>query len=89
MLGVFSKENVAILPFFIAVYEFYFFQNLDLSPRGKRIVLILVGGLLALGALGFLVWGKRYYDVIIEGYKPGILPLRRECSLNFELFSII
>ena len=38
LLGVFSKENVAILPFFIALYEFYFFQNLDLSPKGKKIL---------------------------------------------------
>jgi len=38
LLGVFTKENVAILPFFIALYEFYFFQDLDLSPKGKKIL---------------------------------------------------
>ena len=31
LFGVFSKENVAILPLFIALYEFYFFQNLGTS----------------------------------------------------------
>ena len=38
LLGVFSKENVAILPVFLALYEFYFFQNLELSPKGKKIL---------------------------------------------------
>jgi hypothetical protein len=85
LLGVFSKENVAILPFFIALYEFYFFQNLDLSPRGKRILLILVGGLLALGFLGSLVWGKRYYDVIIEGYKTRDFTLMERVLTQFRV----
>ena len=69
LLGVFTKENTAILPFFIALYEFYFFQNLDLSPRGKKVLFALIGTLLVLGVLGFLVWGQRYIDVTIEGYK--------------------
>ncbi|RPJ11873.1 MAG: hypothetical protein EHM36_00620 [Deltaproteobacteria bacterium] len=69
LLGVFSKENVVILPFFIALYEFYFFRRFDLSPKGKRILLILAGSLLVLGAFGLLIWGKRYYEVIVEGYK--------------------
>ena len=69
LLGVFSKENVAILPVFIALYEVYFFQNFDLSPRGKRILLTLVGSLLVLGAFGFVLWGKRYIDVTIEGFQ--------------------
>jgi hypothetical protein len=68
LLGVFSKENVAILPLFIALYEFYFFQNLDLSPRGKKVVFVLLGALLILGAFGFIIWGQRYVNVIIEGY---------------------
>ena len=68
LLGVFSKENVAILPLFIALYEFYFFQNLDLSPKGKKVVFVLLGALLILGAFGFIIWGQRYVNVIIEGY---------------------
>jgi hypothetical protein len=69
LLGVFTKENTAILPFFIALYEFYFFQNLELSPRGKKVLFALVGTLLVLGVLGFLVLGQRYIDLTIEGYK--------------------
>jgi hypothetical protein len=69
LFGVFSKENVAILPLFIALYEFYFFQNLDLSPRGKKVVFWLAGTLLILGAFGLILWGPRYYNEIVEGYK--------------------
>jgi hypothetical protein len=68
LLGVFSKENVAILPLFIALYEFYFFQKLDLSPKGQKILLCLAGALFLLGAFGFIIWGPRYINVIIEGY---------------------
>jgi len=69
LLGVFSKENVAILPLFIALYEFYFFRNFDLSPKGKKILYGLVAVLLILGAFGFLIWGERYIHVTIEDYK--------------------
>jgi hypothetical protein len=69
LLGVFSKENVAILPLFIALYEFYFLQNFDLSPKGKKVLFILIGILFVLGALGFILWGKRYMIDTIEGYQ--------------------
>ena len=69
LLGVFSKENVAILPLFIALYEFYFFQKLDLSPRGKKILIGLVAGIFLLGAFGFIIWGGRYMQAIKEGYE--------------------
>ena len=69
LLGVFSKENVAIFPVFVALYEFYFFQKLDLSPKGRKLVLGLALMLLMLGILGFAVWGKRYIQLIIEGYE--------------------
>ncbi len=69
LLGVFSKENVAILPLFFALYEFYFFQNFDLSPEGKKILFALAGILVALGAFGFIILGERYMNLIEEGYK--------------------
>lgn len=69
LLGIFSKENVAILPLFILLYEFYFFQNLTISPKGKKVLitLSLTVGLIVL--IGLAVWGERYYELIIEGYK--------------------
>ncbi len=69
LLGVFSKENVAILPVFLVLYEFYFFQNLELSPKGKKIVITLIGVVLVLGAIGFAVWGRRYIELTIAGYE--------------------
>jgi hypothetical protein len=69
LLGVFSKENVAILPLFVALYEFYFLQNFDLSPKGRKTLSGLVAALLILGAVGFVLWGQRYMNVIEEGYK--------------------
>ena len=69
LLGVFSKENAAMLPLFVALYEFYFFQSLDLSPKGRKVVFVLLGTLLILGAFGFAIWGQRYINVAVEGYQ--------------------
>ena len=69
LLGIFSKENVAILPLFVALYEFYFFQELDLSPQGRKILFSLAGALFMLGAFGLIIWGERYINIIIEGYQ--------------------
>jgi len=85
LLGVFSKENVAILPFFIGLYEFYFFQNLDLSPKGKRILCGLVLGLFLLGALGFILWGQRYIDVIREGYQYRTFTISERVLTQFRV----
>ncbi len=84
LLGVFSKENVAILPLFIALYEFYFFQNFDLSPKGKKILFALLGMLLALGVLGFIVWGGRYMQEVKEGYE-----YRASLSVPFTMWERI
>lgn len=85
LLGVFSKENVAILPLFIALYEFYFFQNLDLSPRGKKVVFWLVGTLLILGVFGLILWGPRYYNEMVEGYKMRDFTLGERVLTQFRV----
>jgi hypothetical protein len=85
LLGVFSKENVAILPLFIALYEFYFFQKLDLSPKGKKILLSLVTGLFILGAFGLIIWGKRYIDVTIEGYQSRTFTMSERVLTQFRI----
>jgi hypothetical protein len=85
LLGVFSKENVTILPLFITLYEFYFFQNLDLSPRGKKVVFWLVGALLILGAFGLVLWGQRYYNDIVEGYKMREFTLEERVLTQFRV----
>ncbi len=85
LLGVFSKENVAILPLFIALYEFYFFQKFDLSPKGKKILLGLVIGLFILGAFGFILWGRRYINVIIEGYQFRTFTMSERVLTQFRI----
>lgn len=85
VLGVFSKENVAILPVFIALYEFYFFQNLDLSPRGKKILILLGGVLLGLLAFGFILWGKRYIELTIAGYEYRTFTLSERVLTQFRV----
>ena len=85
LLGVFSKENVAILPFFIGLYEVYFFQNLDMSPKGKRILCGFVLGLFLLGAFGFILWGQRYIDVIREGYQYRTFTLSERVLTQFRV----
>jgi hypothetical protein len=85
LLGVFSKENVAILPFFIGLYEFYFFQNFDLSPKGKRIFYGLVLGLLLLGAVGVILWGQRYINVTVEGYQYRTFTMSERVLTQFRV----
>jgi hypothetical protein len=85
LLGVFSKENVAILPLFIALYEFYFFQKLDLSSKGRKILLSLVGTLFILGIFGFIIWGERYINVMIEGYKYRTFTMSERVLTQFRV----
>lgn len=85
LLGVFSKENVAILPFFVALYEFYFFQNFDLSPRGKKMLYGLIAALCVLGAFGFLLWGRRYLQLTIEGYQYRTFTLSERVLTQFRI----
>lgn len=69
LLGIFSKENVAILPLFVLIYEFYFFQNVTLSLKGRKVLGVVIGVVTLIAVAGLAVWGKRYYELIIEGYK--------------------
>jgi hypothetical protein len=81
LLGVFSKENVAILPLFILLYEFYFFQKLTVTRTGKKILLVLLILVILVVTVGLLLWGKRYFNLIQEGYKI------REFSLEERLLT--
>jgi len=85
LFGVFSKENVAILPLFVALYEFYFFQNLDLSLKGKKILVGLIIAILVLGVFGFLIWGQRYIDETIAGYKMRTFTMSERVLTQFRV----
>jgi tetratricopeptide (TPR) repeat protein len=76
---------VAILPLFIALYEFYFFQNLEVSRKGKKALLYAAGFALGIGLLIVLVWGQRYVDVIIGGYKIRDFTLTERVLTQFRV----
>jgi len=85
LLGLFTKENVAILPVFIALYEFYFFQNATLSGKGEKALIYVSGAVVLVGLLGILIWGGRYYNVILEGYKIRNFTLTERILTQFRV----
>ena len=84
-LGLFTKENVAILPLFVALYEFYFFQNLEVSPKTRKALFYTFGPVLLLGVLMVLVWGRRYVNVIVEGYQIRDFTLTERVLTQFRV----
>ena len=67
-LSLGSKEIAAILPFFIFLYEWYFFQNLDyrwLKRHISHIVAVLI--LVIIGA--FFYFDAHPFEKILTGYK--------------------
>ena len=82
-LGIFSKENVAILPLFIFLYEFFFFQDLKLSRKGRKVLFILIGSIFLLVLVGLILWGERYFNVIEEGYKIRDFTLKERLLTQF------
>jgi len=67
-LALASKQIAALLPFFIIVYEWYFFRDLDLKWLEKQ-TLLLIGCCLAVAALGLLFLEGDPLNIILEGYK--------------------
>jgi hypothetical protein len=86
LLGVFSKENAGILPLFVVLYEFYFFQNLSLTPKGKKVLMGLIIAILILGAFGLLVGAKQYIiQDIIVGYKTRTFTMSERVLTQFRV----
>ncbi len=85
VLGLFSKENVAILPVFILLYEIYFFQNSEVSQKGKRILGFLIGSIGLIAFIGLLVWGERYFNQLVEGYKIREFTLSERILTQFRV----
>jgi tetratricopeptide (TPR) repeat protein len=85
VLGLFSKENVAILPIFVLLYEIYFFQNSEVRKRGKRILGLLIGSIGLIAFVGLLVWGERYFHQLVEGYKIREFTLSERILTQFRV----
>lgn len=67
LLALGCKENVAVLPFFILLYELFFFRDLKL-PRGTAFIafycaILVIGGLSVFTYLGDSPW-----NTILAGY---------------------
>ncbi len=85
VLGLFSKENVAILPLFILLYEIYFFQNSEVSQKEKKILGLLIGSIGLIAFIGLLVWGERYFNQLVEGYKIREFTLSERILTQFRV----
>jgi Tfp pilus assembly protein PilF len=85
VLGLFSKENVAILPVFILLYEIYFFQNSEVSQKGKRILGFLIGSIGLIAFISLLVWGERYFNQLVEGYQIREFTLSERILTQFRV----
>jgi tetratricopeptide (TPR) repeat protein len=85
LLGVFSKENAAVLPMFILLYEFYFFQNLSVNRKGEKFLFYLISSVIFIVLMGLMIWGKRYFDVIVEGYKIRDFTLSERVLTQFRV----
>jgi tetratricopeptide (TPR) repeat protein len=67
MLAIGAKETAATLPFFILLYEWYFFQDLS-TAWVKRHLPYVIGTLFLLGLLVFLFLGSNPLEAILSEY---------------------
>lgn len=68
-LGVFSKENAALLPLFIAVFELFLFRDewpwrdwMKMHVQQKRLISILIGLLLLAALLTVILYALPHYE---------------------------
>jgi tetratricopeptide (TPR) repeat protein len=72
-----SKQTAATLPFFVLLYEWYFFQDLS-WPWLKRHFLPVAGVMILLGALALTYLGVHPLETILSGYDSrDFTPLQR------------
>ena len=80
LAGIFSfgsKQTAATLPFFILLYEWYFFQDLS-WPWLKRHILPVAGVMILLGVLALTYLGDHPLEKILSGYdKRDFTPFQR------------
>ena len=83
-----SKENAATLPFFILLYEWYFFQDISLDFFKKRIIIFSIA---VMSGLGFLLfYSINIGDKILSFYnfQPFTLKQRLLTELRVVWFYI-
>ncbi len=67
LLALGSKENAVMLPVFILLYDWYFFQNLQFSPSKYHYLLLVLLVLFLLGAVFFYL-GPDPLKIAAAGY---------------------
>ncbi|UCD85487.1 MAG: tetratricopeptide repeat protein [Deltaproteobacteria bacterium] len=68
LLALGSKENAGVLPLILALYEFYFFQNLDFRVIRRNWVFI-IGILVIFISTAFIYLGPNVVEGVLEFYQ--------------------
>jgi tetratricopeptide (TPR) repeat protein len=84
ILALGSKEIAATLPFFILLYEWYFFQDLSKAWL-KRHLPYIVGLLVLFGLLALLYFGANPLQAILSGYKHRDFTLTQRALTQFRV----
>ena len=84
LLAIGTKENSAALPFFIFLYEWYFFQNLDYKWLIQKKVYI-IGVLIISMAVALVYLGNNPMDRILSGYQIRDFTLEQRVLTQFRI----
>jgi tetratricopeptide (TPR) repeat protein len=84
LLSVGSKEITATLPFFIFLFEWYFFQDLSRAWLKKRLFPI-VGILILLAILILIFLGSHPFEKILSGYQAFDFTLTQRVLTEFRV----
>ena len=83
--AVASKENAGVLPLFILLYEWFFFQDLKPIHTNKRLVLIIGGMMVLFGAIAIIYLGENPADRILKSYKYRDFTLPQRVMTEFRV----
>jgi hypothetical protein len=84
LLAVSSKENAAMLPLFIILYEWFFIQDLDISWLKRQIPLIL-GVTVFLIIISFIYLGNNPIDNLLSRYSSRDFTLYQRVLTQFRV----
>lgn len=84
LLALGSKETAATLPFFILLYEWYFFQDLSKTWL-RRSIPYVIGTLILFGLLAFAYMGPNPFERILSGYATRDFTLAQRVLTEFRV----
>jgi len=84
ILAIGSKEIAATLPFFVLLYEWYFFQ--DLSPGYLKLALpYMAAAIILFGLLVFVYLGSNPLNAVLSGYAGQPFSLTQRVLTEFRV----